>query len=116
MKMNFCYIFVLFIGVLVPYCVGQGLQCNVLYVTVNQSDPNDLVFENFPTGQESPFEPYEPGSFGAWYEIAGGIIRVVRPGSVTESKRMIVTYIYIYIYIYITAVIHHSAFTNTSNN
>lgn len=84
--MNYRTTFALVAAMFVSVCSGQGLQCDSVLVTVNTTDPNDLVFSNFPAGQESPFSPYDPGSFGAWYDIAGGIVRVIRPGSVTEGR------------------------------
>ena len=65
---------------------SSSLNCPA-YSLVNVSSDNidDLVFGAFSPDTEPPDNSYNPGAAGPWYDIASGIINVVRPGSITEG-------------------------------
>ena len=64
----------------------SSLQCPVFsLVNVSAENQDDLVFAPFPSDTEPPDNDYDPGALGPWYDIASGIVNVIRPGSVTEG-------------------------------
>lgn len=65
-------------------CYGQ-LTCPSYSLVNVTDDVNILIFSEFPTDTPAGDVTYRPGALGPWYDIASGIINVIRPGSLTQG-------------------------------
>lgn len=64
------------------YTCGQ-IQCPSAFVTILSNGTAD--FDGLPAGAEDVDPVYDPGAIGGWYNLAGGFVDVVRPGSLPYS-------------------------------
>ena len=76
---------------LLPVTLAQSTEliCDVSINYASVGPNGQLVFAPFPPDYVVASEvEYDPGALGPWYSFSEGIINVVRPGSVTEGKKL----------------------------